>query len=70
MSVENLPEQNKKPLHETLGITPEQFRTLQNNLLKTMEEVFSDPDLIEKSEEFHKKATRISPENLVRPFDV
>lgn len=47
----------------------DEYKALQATLIETVEQVLQDAEVFAESEEFHKKATSISPEKLLRPFD-
>ena len=69
MAVEDAPK-SSAPLWQQVGTTEKEFRQMQTKIREAIQKITNDPEIIAESEEFHKKATKISPENLIRPFDI
>ncbi len=67
-----MPTQEQEPNKNSgkSGMTEAEWKAMQVRLFEAMQEVLNDPELPAKIEEFHKKATTIPPEKLIRPFDI
>ena len=50
--------------------TPKELQARRDSLLKKLKGIAQDPEVLRKAEEFHKKASRLSTEELLRRFTI
>jgi len=50
--------------------TPIKLQADRDSLLKKLEGITQDPEVLRKAEEFHRKASKLSTEELLRRFTI
>lgn len=60
----------KERQEQSSGLTPQEYKQMQEKFVEALDEMHKDPKILEQAEEFRKKAASIPLEEWLRPFDI